>query len=44
MTIVKNGITYGSCLSHGNKLKPTDSFIAYWLFIGAFYPDAQIYE
>lgn len=27
-----------------NRLKPTTSFIAYWFSIGAFYPNAEIYE
>ncbi len=28
----------------GSQLKPTVSFIAYWFSIGAFYPDAEIYN
>lgn len=28
----------------GQKLNPTKSFIAYWFSIGAFYPDAEIFE
>ncbi len=28
----------------GQKLKPTQSFIAYWFSIGAFYPNAEIFE
>jgi len=28
----------------GEKMKPTNSFIAYWFSIGAIYPDAEIFE
>jgi len=29
---------------NGKKLKPSKSFIAYWFSIGAFYPNAEIFE
>ncbi len=38
---------FGEAISgpgQGNKLKPTTSFIAYWFSIGAFYPNAEIFE
>lgn len=38
---------FGEAISgprQGDKLKPTASFIAYWFSIGAFYPEAGIYE
>ena len=38
---------FGEAISgpgEGNKLTPTPSFIAYWFSIGAFYPDAEIYN
>lgn len=38
---------FGEAISgprEGDKLKPTASFIAYWFSIGAFYPEAAIYE
>jgi hypothetical protein len=38
---------FGEAISgpgQGKKLAPTISFIAYWFSIGAFYPDAGIYE
>jgi len=38
---------FGEAISgpgQGDKLKPTASFMAYWFSIGAFYPDAGIYE
>lgn len=38
---------FGEAISgskRGQKLKPTNSFIAYWFSIGAFYPDTEIFE
>ncbi len=38
---------FGEAISgpgQGNILKPTASFIAYWFSIGAFYPNAEIFE
>ena len=38
---------FGEAISgpgQGNKLKSTPSFIAYWFSIGAFYPNAEIFE
>ncbi|MGB5500213.1 MAG: DUF3179 domain-containing protein [Maribacter sp.] len=38
---------FGEAISgprQGDELKPTASFIAYWFSIGAFYPEAGIYE
>ncbi|PCJ98786.1 MAG: hypothetical protein COA50_00655 [Flavobacteriaceae bacterium] len=38
---------FGEAISgpgQGNKLKSTVSFIAYWFSIGAFYPNAEIYN
>ena len=38
---------FGEAISgprNGRKLKPTKSFIAYWFSIGAFFPDAEIFE